>query len=108
MTSTCLINGPRICFTIHSGSSSCFFCTCTGSVLIQVGDRYTLVKLLGHGSFSTVCLALDAFTEEKVLTYPGSSFIYEHILMPTCKPIQVDQACLLLLAVPGAQVSSDS
>ncbi|CAL5226838.1 g9703 [Coccomyxa viridis] len=31
-----------------------------------VGDRYRLVKLLGHGSFSTVCLASDAFTEEKV------------------------------------------
>ena len=31
-----------------------------------MGERYKLIKLLGHGSFSSVCLALDAFTDEKV------------------------------------------
>ena len=33
---------------------------------MQVGERYKLIKLLGHGSFSSVCLALDAYTDEKV------------------------------------------
>ncbi|CAL8464089.1 g3624 [Coccomyxa elongata] len=32
----------------------------------MVGERYQLVKLLGHGSFSSVCLAIDSFTAEKV------------------------------------------
>ena len=62
----CLYNGPRTCFTLPICSSRSFCCICTTILLIQVGDRYTLVKLLGHGSFSTVCLASDAFTEEKV------------------------------------------
>ena len=34
--------------------------------LQQVGERYELQKLLGHGSFSSVCLAIDTFTGDKV------------------------------------------
>lgn len=33
---------------------------------MQVGERYEILKLLGTGSFSSVCLALDNFTGEKV------------------------------------------
>jgi len=44
--------------------------------MMQVGDRYILVKLLGHGSFSTVCLATDAFTEEKVPPRHGNADHY--------------------------------
>jgi len=34
----------------------------------QVGERYQLVKLLGSGSFSSVCSALDAVTGEQART----------------------------------------
>jgi serine/threonine protein kinase len=32
----------------------------------QIGSRYTLVRVLGYGSFSAVCLAVDQETGEKV------------------------------------------
>lgn len=35
---------------------------------MQVGERYQLQKRLGSGSFSSVCLALDTSTGEKVGT----------------------------------------
>lgn len=35
-------------------------------VVDQVGSRYTLVRVLGTGSFSCVCLAIDTQTNEKV------------------------------------------
>jgi hypothetical protein len=34
--------------------------------LLQLGTRYELLKVLGYGSFSAVCLALDKETGEKV------------------------------------------
>ena len=37
-----------------------------GSTQWQCGPRYSLVKVLGYGSFSTVCLARDAATGELV------------------------------------------
>lgn len=33
--------------------------------VMQVGERYKLVKLLGSGSFSSVCSALDSLTGEQ-------------------------------------------
>lgn len=36
--------------------------------LLQVGDRYDLLKVLGYGSYSAVVLALDKTTGEKVCT----------------------------------------
>jgi serine/threonine protein kinase len=38
---------------------------------LQVGDRYDLVRLLGSGSFSTVCLAVDKETGEEVRRQSG-------------------------------------
>jgi hypothetical protein len=38
-----------------------YFCTVS-----QVGNRYSLLKQLGEGSFSQVCLAVDKETQEKV------------------------------------------
>lgn len=35
---------------------------------LQVGRRYTLVKLLGRGSYSSVCLSVDHQRSEKVRT----------------------------------------
>jgi len=50
-------------------------CTCTvpsreacACAAAQVGERYQLVKLLGSGSFSSVCSALDAVTGEQART----------------------------------------
>ncbi len=54
-------------------------CACTARALYrgerlaqcaaaQVGERYQLVKLLGSGSFSSVCSALDAVTSEQART----------------------------------------
>ena len=33
---------------------------------MQVGERYVLQKLLGTGTFSTVCAATDTITQETV------------------------------------------
>ena len=38
------------------------------TLIHQVGERYQLQKLLGHGSFSSVCMAIDTFTSDKVLS----------------------------------------
>ena len=34
--------------------------------MLQVGERYELLKVLGYGSYSAVVLALDRSTGEKV------------------------------------------
>lgn len=52
------------------------------------------MKLLGHGSFSTVCLASDAFTEEKVspriwLNLPPDAFLFKF------QPIIVSEKLIL-------------
>ena len=39
---------------------------CCLSTVLQVGTRYTLLKVLGSGSFSSVVSALDNDTQEKV------------------------------------------
>jgi len=33
---------------------------------LQVGERYELLRLLGSGSFSSVCMCLDIATGEQV------------------------------------------
>ena len=35
-------------------------------MLEQIGERYELERLLGSGSFSSVCQAVDTLTGEKV------------------------------------------
>lgn len=37
----------------------------------QVGERYELERLLGSGSFSSVCQALDTLTGERVRSHVG-------------------------------------
>ena len=44
---------------------------CRLALRVQVGERYTLLRYLGSGSFSTVCLALDNTTNEKVCGCAG-------------------------------------
>ncbi len=39
----------------------------------QVGERYELQKLLGSGSFSSVCCCLDTVTGERVWPRPRPS-----------------------------------
>lgn len=39
---------------------------CSGTMRAQVGERYTLHKVLGYGSFSCVCLATNKVTGERV------------------------------------------
>jgi hypothetical protein len=56
---------PDTSQTLHSARGS-VLCLAEVHEFLQVGDRYRLVKLLGHGSFSSVCMALDVYTEEKV------------------------------------------
>ena len=49
------------------------WCTCTHPAdlahalsLLQLGERYELVRLLGSGSFSSVCMCIDSVTGERV------------------------------------------
>lgn len=37
---------------------------------MQLGERYELVRLLGSGSFSSVCMCVDTVTGEQVRGTP--------------------------------------
>ena len=54
----------------------------------QVGERYHLVKLLGHGSFSSVCLAVDSYTGDKVFLHATTNLGHalQPLLLPNSQP----------------------
>ena len=45
---------------------------------LQIGERYELLKQLGSGSFSEVCLAEDSSTGEQVNSAPKKKNLAEH------------------------------
>ena len=59
---TTLVNRRQVCAHVPRHFKSCL------DLLprLQVGSRYRLLKVLGHGSFSCVTLAEDTWTGEHV------------------------------------------
>ena len=45
----------------------------------QVGSRYTLLRVLGYGSYSAVCLAVDATTGEQVRRWAAASSLPAYV-----------------------------
>ena len=68
VTASCRHFHYRLKSSHHEQSSSIIFSStyCT----LQVGERYVLQRLLGTGTFSEVCAALDSITGETVRRWP--------------------------------------